>query len=816
MSIDFERLGVFYLGKRRDLESGAVTEDLILYDSKDLTTHAVCVGMTGSGKTGLCLSLLEEAAIDGVPVIAVDPKGDLGNLLLTFPDLRASDFRPWIDESAAARAGQSPDEFAAATAELWSKGLKDWGQDGARIAKFREAADVAVYTPGGNAGLSLNVLKSFDAPPPELLDQREAFQERLQGAAQSLLALLGMDADPVRSREHILLTNILEHAWRNQKNLSLARLVQEIQTPPFDRVGVLDLETFFPAKERVGFSMIVNNLLASTTFSAWMEGEPLDIQRLMYTPAGKPRVSILSIAHLSDAERMFFVTLLLSELLTWMRKQPGASSLRAIFYMDEIFGYFPPLGEPPSKRPMLTLLKQARAFGLGMVLCTQNPVDLDYKGLSNCGTWFLGRLQTERDKQRVLEGLEGASVAAGHEFNRAEMEQTLARLGARVFLMNNVHDDQPVVFQTRWALSYLAGPLSSSQIRLLMGPRNAVSKQATPKGAAITSPAGTAESGKPVFSPDIPEVFVEAGPVVGGKIVYRPALLGNAKLHYVQASSGVDHWLDRTFLTFLDGEAAESVWEESTPYESGSLEWEPKPHPSAQFIAPTTLPTAKLFKSWDKDFRAFLYRSQTLKSNRCAELKECSRPDESEGDFRARLGQAIRQRRDLEIAKIKKKFEGKFATDQERLRKAEERVSREKSQATQSMITSMATMGASVMGALLGNRIASRTNMSKAATSVNSMSRAMKERGDIDRAEEGVDAIRERMVAMEADFKAECDSIEAKLDASALEFEAIEIPPKKSDIAVERLAIAWLPFHVDSTGLTKSIYSARPVETHAS
>src|SRR3990172_8052895 len=173
---------------------------------------------------------------------------------------------------------------------------------------------------------------------------------------------------------------------------------------PFGKIGVVDLESFYPAAERTKLSMRLNNLLASPTFASWLEGEPLDVAEMLYTPAGKPRLAIVSIAHLDDAQRMFLVTILLNEGLAWIRTQPGTSSLRAILYMDEVFGFFPPSANPPSKTPMLTLLKQARAYGLGVVLATQNPVDLDYKGLGNAGTWFLGRLQTERDKLRVLYG----------------------------------------------------------------------------------------------------------------------------------------------------------------------------------------------------------------------------------------------------------------------------------------------------------------------------------------------------------------------------------------------------------------------------
>src|SRR5688572_4368033 len=470
---DFEKLGVFYLGKRYDLEAGkARDEELVLYDSKDLVTHGVCVSMTGSGKTGLCIAILEEAAIDGIPAIVIDPKGDLANLLLTFPQLRAEDFRPWINEDDARRKGVAPDEFAAQQAQKWREGLASWGQDGQRIARLREAADFTVYTPGSTAGVPVSILKSFAAPPREMVDDVEIFRERINTTATSLLGLLGVDADPVQSREHILLSTILGHAWQQGRDLDLAALIHQIQQPPMTKVGVMDVESFFPSKDRFALAMRLNNLLAAPGFETWMSGEPLDVGAFLHTGAGKPRISIFSIAHLGDAERMFFVSMLLNQVLGWVRTQSGTTSLRAILYMDEIFGYFPPVANPPSKQPLLTLLKQARAYGLGILLATQNPVDLDYKGLANAGTWFIGRLQTDRDKQRVLDGLEGAAAAASSRFDRATMDRLLSGLGNRVFLMNNVHEDGPDIFETRWVMSYLRGPMTRAQIKQLSGTRD--------------------------------------------------------------------------------------------------------------------------------------------------------------------------------------------------------------------------------------------------------------------------------------------------------------------------------------------------------
>ena len=509
-----EGLGSFYLGKPYDAEAKAIKDGYVLYDSKDLTTHAVCVGMTGSGKTGLCVGVIEEAALDGVPSIVIDPKGDLANLMLTFPALAPADFRPWINEDDAAKAGVAPDDYAKSQAELWTKGLADWGEDGARIQRLRDAAEFAIYTPGSDAGLPVSVLGSF-APPADRSDA-EAVGDQIGAIATGLLALLGIDADPIKSREHILISSILGASWANGQALDIPALIAQIQQPPFAKIGVLELDSFYPQKERFELALALNNLLAAPGFQLWLQGAPLDVGQLLRTPAGKPKVAIFSIAHLSDAERMFFVTLLLNAVLAWMRGQSGTSSLRALVYMDEIFGYFPPVGEPPSKKPLLTLLKQARAFGVGVLLATQNPVDLDYKGLSNAGTWLIGRLQTDQDKQRVLDGLEGASGQSG--LDRGELEKLISKLGSRVFLLNNVHENAPEVFHTRWTMSYLRGPLSRPQIATLMAPFKAAlppppaapaaGVAAAPADAPAAAPAASAAAAPPAVPSGVQPAYV--------------------------------------------------------------------------------------------------------------------------------------------------------------------------------------------------------------------------------------------------------------------------------------------------------------------
>ncbi len=791
---DFEKLGAFYLGRQYDLAQRRRDEQIVLYDAKDLTTHAVCVGMTGSGKTGLCLALLEEAAIDGIPVIAIDPKGDVGNLLLTFPELAASDFRPWIEEAEAEREGISPDDLAAKTAERWRNGLADWGQDGARIAKFRDAAETAIYTPGSNAGLPLSVLRSFDAPSPEILADADLLADRIGGAVSGLLSLVGIAADPIQSREHILISQLLDAAWRAGKNLDLVELVRQIQSPPLTRVGSVDLETFYPAKARTELAMRLNNLLAAPTFAAWMEGEPLSIPRLLYTRQGKPRLSILSIAHLSEAERMFFVTILLNEIVSWMRTQSGTSSLRAILYMDEVFGYFPPSANPPSKKPMLTLLKQARAYGVGIVLATQNPVDLDYKGLSNAGTWFLGRLQTERDKARVLEGLEGASTAAGSTFNRGEMEATLAALGKRVFLLNNVHEDRPQVIESRWCLSYLRGPLTRTQIQTLMAdfksqvkPAAAAVEGDTAQAAASAATGDDVGGARPMIDPKIAEVFLD----LDGHSTYRPALYGTARVHFVDAKSGIDHTEDVVTLKRIQGPLPDHVWDAS------QLSPAPGPatgnHPTEGVSfgpLPLELASAKNYATWAKDLATHLFRQHALTLWRAPSLKEFSKPGESEADFRVRVTQHGRELRDAAVDKLREKHAAKSAMLDDKVQRARERVAREKSEFQAQGVETAVSIGASILRAVFGRKWATAGNAQAAGTAARRASRTAKQHGDIAQAEKALQRALDERAKFEEQYMDEVAKIDAELRNPAIE--SYTLGPRKRDIEVAKVCLAWV------------------------
>jgi hypothetical protein len=798
----YEKLGVFYLGRPYDLERGETAPTPLLYDSRDLVTHGMIVGMTGSGKTGLLLSLLEEAAIDKVPALVIDPKGDLANLLLTFPDLRPADFAPWVDPDAAARAGLTLDELAAQQAETWRQGLAKWGQGPDRIARLREAADFAIYTPGSEAGLPISILSSLGAPPPEVVEDGDLLRDRVQTLVSSLLALLDIESDPMRGREHILLSTLFDTAWRGGASFDLAGLIQQIQKPPIDRVGVLDLETFYPAKERFELAMAFNSLLGSPGFAAWTRGEPLDVDRLLYTPAGKPRVAILSIAHLSDRERMFFVSLLLEQAIGWMRSRPGTTSLRALLCMDEVFGYMPPVAEPPSKRPLLTLLKQARAYGLGLVLATQNPVDLDYKGLGNVGTWFLGRLQTERDKQRLMDGLEGASGGAG--LDRASLEKILAGLGNRVFLMRNVHEDAPVVFQCRWALSYLRGPLTRPEIKRLMDPRKQAPSTAAVTTRAATSAASAATpppipsaaaapglaSAAPVLPPDLSQRFL---PVRGRPegIVYEPSLFAAATVHFVEEKKGIDHAEELCLLAPL-GEEVDWYAADCVDLERESLETEPVAGASFARLPDAAL-RARSYDGWRKQLEDSLYRTRRCELFRSPGFGLLSQPGESERDFRIRLGDLARQKRDEQVEVLRRKHAPRVAQIQERIRKAEHAKQRQEEQARNQTWNSVVTAGTAVLGALFGRKVLSSSNVGRAGSVARGVGRTLQERQDVTRAEENLEALAQQLAALESELEVEIDRLEARFDPEAEELEVLGLKPRRKDIEIRLLTLAWAP-----------------------
>jgi hypothetical protein len=817
---DYEKLGVFYLGRLFDLASKQPKGELLLYDSKDLVTHAVCVGMTGSGKTGLCVSLIEEAAIDNVPSILIDPKGDLCNLLLTFPGLSKEEFEPWVNPDEARQKGLTTSEYAAQQAEFWQKGLAGWEQDRERISRLRSAVEFKIYTPGSSAGFQVSILRSFAAPNSSILEDSDLLQERINTTVTSLLSLVGIVADPIQSREHILLSTIIESVWRKGQDLDLADLIQQVQTPPVSKIGILDIESFYPSRDRFSLVMALNNLLASPGFNAWLEGEPLDINQILYTPAGKPRVAIFSIAHLSDTERMFFVSLLLNQVLGWMRMLPGTTSLRAILYMDEIFGYLPPISNPPSKLPMLTMLKQARAFGVGLVLATQNPVDLDYKALSNAGTWFIGRLQTERDKMRLLDGLEGASSASGLQFNRQDMERILSGLGNRVFLMNNVHEDEPVIFNTRWALSYLRGPLTREQIKTLMAPLKAsslpvraatqgVEQPTAPAPVPVHAPAPpattSAHAGQlPALPPEIARYYVpvRGRATAGSSLYYQASILGAATISFMDAKNGIDDTKKISYITPITDQVVPVEWDnaEEALVDLADLERKGE-EPAIYTEIPPIATRASSYTGWASKYATWLYRTQRLDLLYSPSLKKASQPGEPEREFRIRIGQEARELRDDTVEKLRVKYAPRITTLQDRIRRAQQSVEREQKQANQQKFQAAISIGATILGAVAGRKTLSTSNLGRATTAMRGVSRATEAHSDIGRAEETVEALQKRLAELQAQFDEDIKKLESKIDPLTEELSTLSIKPRKTDISIQLVALVWLPHWKDPQGI---------------
>ncbi len=854
-----EKLGSFYLGAEYDLKRRQRSDVAVNYDARDLTTHAICVGMTGSGKTGLCLGLLEEAALDRVPAILVDPKGDLTNLLLQFPTLAPADFQAWINLDDARRKGQTAEVYAQATAEQWRTGLADWGITPARIRTLQATVEYTIFTPGSDAGVPINILGSLAAPKLNFTEHGELVHEQISGTVSALLGLVGIDADPVRSREAILLSNIFQYFWAQNQDLDLKQLILAIQTPPIRQLGVFDVETFFPAKARFDLAMAFNNLIAAPSFQSWLQGEPLDIDRLYFTAEGKPRHSIFYIAHLSDSERMFFMTLLLENVLTWVRRQSGTTSLRALLYIDEVFGYFPPTAEPSSKRPLLTLLKQARAFGLGVVLVTQNPMDLDYKGLSNAGTWFIGKLQAERDKARVVEGLQGAIAESGGNL-AVNYDDLITQLSNRIFLMHNIHADRPVVFHTRWAMSYLRGPLTRPQVRQLMADRVATMAAAVAPGS--TSPtvtlhttvaraniapgqptAAPAETGAsvepatpvqpsalsplplpagfaaaaPALDPDVPQVYL---PLVltaedalhtlaqatgltlqpeSVHLVYEPAILSNATIRFVDRKRQWDARLEKLLLAPAPTSVEQVDWSlaEALSIAPHDLRQSPAAGATQQAILFAPVPAAansvRELNRVKKELADWLYYNCRLTIQVHEALGIHQGPQERARDFAIRLQQAARERRDREVDALEEQFSQQISRLEEKVRKTERTVTAAETAYNSHKQQAWIGVGERVLGWMFGRR--NRRTLSSVASRRRTITQAA-QRLEENHAE--IQDLRQAIAGLEAELKEQTVKITHKWANLLDDLDQESLSPRRTDVDVKLVALAWLPSWVIS------------------
>ncbi len=816
-----ERLASFYLGQEYELAKGKLLEQRVHYDARDLTTHAVCLGMTGSGKTGLGVILLEEAALDGVPSLVIDPKGDMTNLLLTFPDLRPEDFRPWVNPDDARRKDLDLDTYASKIAEQWRNGLEGTGQGPDRIRQLRESADFAIFTPGSSAGRQLSILDTLKAPRLSWDTDSELLRDKIESIVSALLGLIDVDADPVKSKEHILLSNIFEHAWRAGEDLDLTQLILRVQKPPFSQLGVFPVNTFYPEKERMELAMLLNGLMASPAFADWIQGQPMEIDRLLSGPSGKPQVSVLYIAHLSDVEKQFFTTLLLEQVVSWMRAQSGTTSLRALVYMDEVFGYLPPHpANPPTKKPMLTLLKQARAYGLGLILATQNPVDLDYKALSNAGTWFIGRMQTDRDKQRLLDGLEGVEVGEGGT-SRAQFDRMISALASRVFLLHNVHEDKPVVFSTRWAMSYLRGPLTRSQVQQLAGQQPVASEPvATPRGATVPPPQAEPVSTRNEVPPQLPSTVkqvywpvqvslkkavanlaraqglaVRAKGDTEGALAYHPSLVGLAGLRFAHTKSRQTHEEDVAYLLPVEEDGYVLDWAEGkVRIEADDLERTPER--GATFAPlPTDLGASKRYTELASEFSDYLYYNSSLILRYNPHLKLYSEMGESVEAFQRRCRRGAEEARDAEAEKLESKYKRELDSLKNKLQREKRELKEDKIEHSARKEEELLSGVESVFGLLTGSRRSSRLS---SASRKRRMTRQAK--ADVKESEEVIKELEKEIEALEEEAKADLEELDAKWRELIDEVEEVEVRPRRADVRVELFALAWLPYWELSVG----------------
>lgn len=816
-----EKLGSFYLGAEYNFEQNEITTESINYDAKDLCTHAVCVGMTGSGKTGLCIGLLEEAAMDKVPALIIDPKGDMTNLLLQFENLNPSDFEPWLNADDAARKGLTMAEYAKATSEKWTNGIGSWGQTKERIQTLNNTIDYTIYTPGSNAGVPINILGSFAAPKVDFDSDAEMLRERIQGTVAALLGMIESKADPVRSREGILLATLFEHYWRNGEDLDLAKIITSIQKPPIKQLGVFDVDTFFPEKNRFDLAMEFNTLIASPQFSYWLQGDALDIDKLYFTAEGKPRHSIFYIAHLSDSERMFFVTLLLNSLITWMRRQSGTSSLRSLLYFDEIFGYFPPTAQPPSKKPLLTILKQGRAFGVGAVLVTQNPVDIDYKGLSNAGTWFIGKLQTERDKARVLQGLEGAIAEAGNT-NKINFNELITALKSRVFLLHNVHSDAPIVYHTRWAMSYLCGPMTRPQIKQLMASKKEKieilkeEKNITVKAPIEVQPLveTISEALPPSIDAAVTQRFFtvwqsakEAAQKLGNNnlnIMYQPEILMISSLRFYDAKRQVDEVKTYNYLAAAPDEYGRIDWNalvEMNNWEQYLCDAPDQPENVSVTYSSlkNTLNDAKDFKTIEKELANWLYQNGSLVLNEHEKFELYQKVAESVESFNMRIQHAAREERDDAIEDLEERYEDKLEKIEDRIRKKENSLDEAKAEKQERRTTEVVTIAETIFSVFAKRRSRS---FSSAATKRRMRRKAAEK---VDSVKDDLQALEEDFEALENELKEQLSKLNEKYDAIAADISIKTIKPRRTDVTIQQVLLVWHPYWTNGKGFVSAL-----------
>lgn len=783
-AFDYENLKLFYIGKEKIDEKNTIP---LIYKNKDLTTHAAIIGMTGSGKTGLGISLLEEASIDNIPSIIIDPKGDMGNLLLTFPNLQGSDFEPWIEEKDAINNGLSISELASKTAQIWKTGIETNFQNQERIKKLKDSGNFTIYTPGSNAGVQVSILSSFKAPSIEVLEDTDLLTSLINSTVSSLLSLVG-EKDDTSSKEFILISSIFMDSYNSQKDLTIEELISLIISPTFNKIGIFDLETFFAKNERLKLALKLNTIIANPSFKSWIEGIPLDISNLLYDESGKAKTSIFSISHLNDQQRMFFVSLLLNQMVSWMRRQEGTTSLKALLYMDEIFGYFPPNSNPPSKQPMLTLLKQARSFGIGIILSTQNPVDIDYKGLANIGTWFIGRLQTKQDKEKVIDGLSSAS----HNINKEELLNLLSTLEKRNFILKNINEENIKLFETRWTLSYLKGPITKDQIKFLMESKksefsNTSNQEQQKLDSKHKNLNQKQNSIKPLIPNEIEQKYLYSSQNQNHYL--QAYLIFKCSVHFNDLSKNIDQTKELSFNYYLQKDSSNINFEEFEEFTLTQFEANEKEN-SNYYETPSFIQNEKELKQIQKDFIDFIYRTAKLSLFKNENLKIISKQNENLNDFKIRIQDRLNEKIDEQIENLQLKYKKTNDSLDEKLDNLFDKLKKEQLQATASTTDTIISIGTSLLGAFFGKSSAAST-LGKVASSARNANKLLKERSDVKYIENEIQELQLQKEKLQKDLELEISKINEDYNISKFQIEEIYIKPKRTDIFNTKTEILW-------------------------
>jgi hypothetical protein len=788
-----QKPGSLYLGEILDESTSTPTGSRLEVASDSLTTHAVIVGMTGSGKTGLGVVLLEEILASGVPALILDPKGDMGNLLLNFPSFGEADFEPWVDAAEARRRGVSVGQLATDTARAWREGLANSGIDAARMRHLTDSTDMRILTPGSTAGVPLNLVGDMSPPDSSFDEHGESLRDEIEGLVSGLLVLAGIEADPLTSREHILLSNLVEHAWRAGRSLDLATLIREVQAPPLRKLGVFEVDAFFPARDRTKLAMRLNGLMASPSFAEWMMGEHLDVEALLWSADGRPRASIVHLSHLSDSARQFVVTLLLTKLVTWMRKLPGTSELKALIYADEVMGFAPPTAEPPTKRPILTLYKQARAHGVGVVMATQNPVDLDYKLMSNAGTWMVGRLQTQRDKARILEGLRSASG----EVDVSAWDARIGALGKRQFLLKSAKSAEPTLFTTRWAMSFLRGPLTRAELLALRKERSEwTSAPADPPAGEARASVGPDESAvAPKVAEGVPVRYLdpaapwaqELGVDPRGRRL-EPGLAARVRLLFDETKADVRHEEEWEAVFFplrpeLSADDAVEVDYDRRDFRDTPIDG------AAYALSRVPIDRPDFFVAAERAIEDHLFRHETLKVYRNPALKLYARPGESEEEFRARCLVEAEDRADAEAEKLRGRYETKLATAQKRATEAERRLRELGVDVGQRRQQEVVAGAGELLGMFLGGRRRVRSLSGMASR----RSQTVRTQERLRSAEEKLADQQDAIAALEDELADQIESIWTAWRSTAEEIDDFEITLERNDVTLDELVLFWAP-----------------------